>query len=260
MVLFLLYFGLSCLFDLNIHLLTKAMKLQETIETLGRIIKVETLSSIDYNILPNTLVMENSEPFPGYFGHDIPKDSVPRSIFIITDKKYNRVTLSRIIGELKKETGFACDATTGFIRIYTKKYHCIRLNGLSCFDHIARIQALLKDSGIKFAKSKKIHESGRIVLNKYFKIIEVDDGLFKNLVQTEQYFIMIPRKLKWNQFYDITMKIKHNIDNKIFDAAIGYMYRENMIMDFIRIYDKDQSPERMKKIRDMYLHEINRLQ
>jgi len=235
------------------------MKPQETIETLGRIIKEETLSSIDYNIMPNTLVLENSEPFPGYFGHNIPNDSVPRSIFIITDKKYNRVALSRTIGKLKKETGFSCDATTGYIRIYTKKYHCIRLIGLSCFDHIARIQSLLKDKGIKFARAKKIHESGRIVLNKYFKIAEADEGIFKNLVQTEQYFIMVPMKLEWKEFYDITMKIKHNIDNKIFDAAIGYMYRENMILDFVRIFDRDQSPERMKQIRDMYLHEIGRL-
>lgn len=236
------------------------MKPQETIETMGRIVKVETLTSVNYNIMQNTMVLENSEPFPGYFGHDIPKDSVPRSIFIITDKKYKKEKLGRVISSLKKETGFNCDATAGTIKIYTKKYYCLRINGLSCFDHIPRIQSLLKDNGIKFARAKKIHDSGKIVLNKYFKVIEADDNIFKNLVQTEQYFITIPEKLKWKEFYDITMKIKQNIDNKMFDAALGFMYRENTIVDFVRIFDKDQSPERMRKIRDMYLHEVKRLQ
>ena len=229
------------------------------IETVGRIIKLETLVSIDHNIMSNTLVLENNEPFPGYFGHNLPKDTAPRSIFIVLDKKYKEIKLKRIIKSMKKEDIQACDMISGSIKIYTNKYYCLRINNLSCFDQIPRIQSMLKDHGIKFTKAKKIHDKGKIILNKYFIMEEASPGLFKNLAQTEQYFIAIPRKIKWKQFYDITMKIKQNIDNKMFDAAMGFMLRENTIIDFVRIFDKDQSPERMKKIQEMYLHEVDRL-
>lgn len=235
------------------------MKPQETIETMGRIVKVETLTSVSYNIMQNTMVLENSEPFPGYFGHNLPKDSVPRSIFVVMDKKYKKIKLRRIIAKIKRQTANTCDISCGSIKIYTNKYYCLRVNGLTCFDQIPKLQGLLLENDIKFMKAKKIHTSGKIILNKYFKVIEADDNIFKNLVQTEQYFITIPKKPKWKEFYDITMKIKQNIDNKIFDAALGFMYYGNTIVDFVRIFDKDQSPERMKQIRDMYLHEINRL-
>lgn len=235
------------------------MKANMLIETLGRIIKVEALTSIDYNIIPNTLVMENSEPFPGYFGHNMPKDLAPRSIFLITSKKYKDTKLRRIVAEIKAENNQPCDITTGSIRIYNNKYYCLRANGLSCFENIPGLQNALSDKGVRFAKKKKIHAPGRIILNKYFKLEITEQGLYKNLLQPEQYFIPVPRKLKWKEFYDISMNIKNNIDNKLFDAALGYMLRENSIVDFVRIYDKDQSPERMLKIRDMYMSEIQRL-
>lgn len=236
------------------------MKPKVIIETLGRIIKVETLTSIDSNIIPKTMVLETSEPFPGYFGHNFPKDSAPRSIFLVTNKKYKGIKLKRILIAIQKESGQQCDLVDGSIKIFAKKYYCLRLKGLYCFDQIPRIQRMLIDHGIKFARAKKIEAPGKIVINKNFKLEEIEEGMYKNLDQEEQYFIVIPIKLKWKEFYDITMKIKQNIDNKIFDAAIGFMHRENNIVDFIRIFDKDQAPERMKKIQEMYLNEVNRIQ
>ncbi len=232
---------------------------KEIIETMGKIVKEETLTSVDYNILPKTMVLENSEPFPGYFGTRTPKDSVPRSIFLITAKKYKEDNLKRILAAIKKDLGHSCDITNGSIEIFSRKFDCLRLKGLTCFDHIPKIQNMLLDKGIKFECSKKINAKGRIVLHKYFKIEQSDEGLFKNLVQTDQYFIIIPLELEWTELCDITARIKQNIDNSLFDAAMGYMYRENSIVDFIRIFDKDHSPERMKKIRDMYLNEISRM-
>jgi hypothetical protein len=48
------------------------MKTKE-IESIGVLLKEETLQTVEHYVLENTLVLESIEPFPGYHGQNMPK-------------------------------------------------------------------------------------------------------------------------------------------------------------------------------------------
>ena len=62
------------------------------IETMGSISKVEKLKTLDNNILENTLVLEEIEPFPGYHGANLPTGYNPRAIrFLLISTHYRKL-------------------------------------------------------------------------------------------------------------------------------------------------------------------------
>ena len=70
------------------------------------------------------------------------------------------------------------------------------------------------------------------------------------------YYIKIPNQIRWNTFEKITNSIKHNIDDKNFDAALTTMYDESGICDFVRIYDEQCCNGKLIFIQDKYLEAI----
>ena len=57
------------------------------IETMGSISKVEKLETLDNNILENTLVLEEIEPFPAYHGANLPSGYNPTAVYLVIKKK-----------------------------------------------------------------------------------------------------------------------------------------------------------------------------
>ena len=72
------------------------------IETMGSISKVEKLKTLDNNILENTLVLEEIEPFPGYHGANLPTGYNPRAIYLVNKKKHSTVKILRMTQEIRK--------------------------------------------------------------------------------------------------------------------------------------------------------------
>jgi hypothetical protein len=224
------------------------------IESLGNIIKEETLQSVTFNVIQNTLVLENCEPFPGYHGENLPFESAPETVFLMTPKVCHTETIFRLSSQICKYHNLSFDACPVEITIFNNLYYGIRIRGLKSYTVIADIQGCYMDQGFTFLKYKKIRSSGLIKVEKIFRLEKIDDQIYKDQEDTLTYYLKIPYEFNWNLFKKVTANIKNNLENRNFDAAIGFVYLKE-IMDFVRIYAATDV-SRLKIIRKKYLEEI----
>ncbi|MDI3527495.1 MAG: hypothetical protein PWR03_1678 [Tenuifilum sp.] len=229
------------------------------IESRGVMIKEEKVKSLSEKIYPNTMVLENYEPYPGYYGKNIPTDVIPRSVFLVLIREYDHMFLARTMLKISKERQHPCMATYGTITIDDKKYHCIRIKNLRCFDEIPKIQERFIEYGVDFRRSKTINGMALISIEKTFLLERFDDGIYLDLAGDNKYYFELPVELSWNDFKQITSKVKNNITNNFFDAALGYFWKLEGPQDVVRIYDLKANLERVKEIQDFYLKEIERM-
>lgn len=227
-------------------------------QTRGRIIKEEKIKSLTDRILNNTLVFENYEPFPGYFGINLPEADKPRSIFLVLSKEYDTLFLSRAMQQVGKERKHTCDGASCFIETRNHRYCCIRINNLSCFAEIPLIQEIFQKMGIEMMKYKAIDEDALILVDKTFVLKCIDNGIYSDLDDGMKFYFELPFELKWNDFKVITKNVKNNISNNIFDAAIGFVWLRAGLVDMIRIYDMHCDVQRVIEIRKKYYSEIER--
>ncbi len=228
------------------------------IETFGTITKEEVLHTLQSNILENTFVLESAAPFPGYHGENIPSSPKPHFIFLITKVKYELEKIIRTAREIRKYFPHSFGARPAELHMYNSVYHAIRLNHLEEFKYIAELQKWFEDLGIGFMKKKKFNKPAIIKVTKYFCLEKTEEGILKDLEDPLMHYLEIPGTLPWKIFETITRKIKNNIDNNNFDAAIGFLYIRDII-DIIRIYEKNPGTERLVALRKHYLDEIKKL-
>ncbi len=232
--------------------------METIIETIGYIIKEEYLSSIkDYNFA-NTLVLKNTQPFPGYYGNNLPSNSHSPSFFLLTSKSYSFEEIARISKKVKEIFKYDFNASSGNIFIKANKYNCIRIKYLKSINLISQLQALYIDEGIKFLRIKSVHSQGIIKIHKNFYIKEIDDDIYTDMEEESKCYFELPVLLSISEFKTYTKNIKNNLDNNLFDAACGLFYRSKGIVYVVRIYDKQKDLERIKLIREMYLDEIKK--
>ncbi len=229
----------------------------EHIETLGLLTKEENLATVRHNIIPNTLVLESLQPFPGYHGENIPSDTNPEAVYFITSKKFSTDIIFRTSKKIQKYIHYALDAIPGKIEIYNDKYYCIRIRNLKNYETLPDLQRCFIDEGISFMKSKNIDAPCLISLQKPFIIKRMVDRIYKDLENENTYYLEIPRQISWSLFKKITSVIINNIDNSNFDAAKAFIYYKR-ITDFVRIYTRNPSLQRLEDILDRYNTEIKK--
>jgi hypothetical protein len=228
-----------------------------SIESLGKIIKEETLQSVTFNVIQKTLVLENLEPFPGYNGENVPFKSAPESIFLMTTKQCQAETIFRLSQKICKYHNLTFDACPAEISFFTSSYFGIRIKGLTSYTGIVDIQGCYLDQGFSFLKYKKIRSLGLMKIEKIFRLEKIDEHIYKDQEDSLTYYLVVPYAFSWNLFKKVTGNIKNNLENRNFDAAIGFVYLKEM-MDFVRIYAKTDIP-RLRTIREKYLEEISRI-
>jgi hypothetical protein len=226
------------------------------LETIGTIEKKELLGPVGYD----ELVLESFEPFPGYHGTTVPDTVKPKSLFIITRSKYIEEKIIRITQKIKKEKGLDFDGTPGHVSLYNMLNPCIRIRDLRSFEGVPEILKAYKDEGIEFMTNRKIEPfSGIIKVKKYFLLDPISDEVFHDAEDKNMFYFSIPIQLRFNQFEKITMEIKHTMEEHNFDVALGTIYRRNGLIDMIRLYDHNCTPERLEMIRTKFLNRINKL-
>ncbi len=231
------------------------MSNNEIIETWGSITKEEKVKSLKHNALENTLVLENYEPFPGYFGKNLPTNSLPRSIFIITDKKYEAEDLAVILGRVSRKLQHSCYGTFGYVEIYNNRLYCLRIKNLDCFERIHLIQEYLNEEGVHFHKYQDINENAIIKIYKTFLLQKTEDYLYSDNFEENRIYIEYPFSVNWKEFREITERVKYNMSNNMFDAALGRIWRLKGLTNIIRIYDRNRNSLRMNMIRQLYIRE-----
>ena len=226
------------------------------LETIGTIEKKELLGPVGYS----DLVLESFEPFPGYHGTTVPDSMKPRSLFIITRSKYIEEKIIRVTQKIKKDHNFEFDGTPGLVTLYNMLNPCIRLKNLKSYERVPDIIQAYKDEGIEFMTNRKIEPfTGIIKVKKYFLLEPVSDDIFFDAEDRHIFYFSIPVQLRFNQFEKITMEIKQNLEDRNFDVALGTIYRKFGLIDLIRVYDENRTPDRLEMIRTRFLHAIGKL-
>lgn len=225
------------------------------IESFGAIYKEEHLRSVNTNIMPGTLVLEDTEPFPGYLG-EVPGRVKPFTIFLVTKEKYESEQIYRATQNIAKHFNHRFDAAPSKIIIHNEQYFAIRVRELESFEPITSLQESYIEEGIEFFKEKKIDARGIIKLQKHFTLEKLDEDLFRDIHELEMHYIKIPYNLKWKPFEKISKSVKNNVVFTNYDAALGVIYQRNRLDDVIRIYSDTINLDNLKELKERYLMEI----
>ncbi|MBN1949587.1 MAG: hypothetical protein JW801_00185 [Bacteroidales bacterium] len=236
------------------------MEQNEIIETIGSITKMEDVCSLEKDILKNTLVLRSLNPFPGVkadkgTGNSFEK---PGSVFIILRYRYAPEKINRINKKLLENRITDCYPSSGEIITSNLILPCIRVKKLSSYESIPVIQNFFKRNDLKLMDYQKIQSAARIKIFKHFKLVEIGEGLYRDLNDGEKIYIRVPYSLNWKKFDFISRKIRHGLKNSNFDAALGNIYRFCGPEDVIRIYDQDKSLSRAMELRNHFLKELKK--
>jgi len=230
-------------------------------DTVGTITKKEILVSVEHDT-DKAMVLETLKPYPGYHGTTIPDQLNPRSIFLVTNKKYSGEQIIRATMAIKKGYDEPFDAVPGQITVFNTLTPCIRIKDMKQYGLIDELVKLYRANGIDFMKAKKMSPfAGLIKIRKYFCLEPVVDRIYHDLEMPPMAYLEVPALISWDEFEGITKTIKQNIkDHSNFDAALGVLFTPTEIIDIVRIYHEDINVEEEKLIREKYLEEIARLQ
>lgn len=229
------------------------------IETFGLLTKVEHVRSIDVGCQPKTLVLEITQPYPGYYSvHDIDTDT-PRTVFIITREQYSVEHVIRLGYEAQRQLAHPVDLTPCRISIYADSYYGIRVKQLASFDMLKSLQEMLRNEGVSFMRYRPIDEMASIEIQKLFNLEEVLEGIYQDLDEPGERYIALSEKLDFGQFVKVSKAVKHNIDNPSFDAALAVFFRKHGVIDAVRIFEPNIHLDDLIKIRSVYEEQIRRL-
>lgn len=218
-------------------------------ETFGSLVKEEQLRTVESGIIPNTLVLENLEPFPGYYGA-LPSDRMPDSFFLVITQKESTEKILRLTHIITNNTNIEFEGSPARICIYNDTFYGIRLRGINDYSVLAEIQNHFRDAGINFMKKKKIDAPGTIQIKKIFPIEPLTEKIYKD-AERDMYYLRIDKQVTWSHFKSVTVKVKNNMKGAGFDAALAVIYTRD-VMDMIRIYSKDITKEVLEDIHAKY--------
>lgn len=225
-------------------------------ERYGRMMKLEALVSLTSKMKDNTMVLEAPEPFPGFFSyyHEIPTDSKPHYIYLVTETRYPLETVTRVTQAIQDQFKVNFEAARGTIFISKDVYNVIRIRHIQDYDIIETIQAEYEKAGIVFRKkpAKQIVAEGMISLDKFFVFNELGEDIFLDEGNPDHGYFRVPDSYDWDSFEALTKKVKYNWNEAIFDASFGYYYRRFRINNIVRIYNPGLNEEFLKRVKDAY--------
>lgn len=225
-------------------------------EIYGAVAKEEILKTVDHYILPNSFVLQNLEPYPGYHGSNLPTDQDPDTFFLVTTEGYSAEKIFRVAHNIRSFTKLEFDACPARLCIGNDTYHAIRIRDLNSYEPIEEIQKDMLDAGIVFMKRKDIEATGLIELKKIFRLEEVNENMLKDK-NGIMHYLKIRKQLTWGRFKKITQWVKNNVDDARFDAALAVIYGKD-VHDLVRIYMPNPMIDRLEDIRQKYLEGIQR--
>ncbi len=229
------------------------------IKTIGMIAKEETFISAERLSDCQFRILESVQPFPGYHGKNLPGQENADSYYLLTKKRYNDDKIIRSIMDVKKDIQINFNGTPGTITIQNQIFNLIRIKDVM-FERLPEIIQHIKTSGIEFQKKKKQNQvTALLKIRKFFSMKESVEGIFQDINKKEFSYLQLDDTMHWNAFKSITQKIKYNVDDNNYDAALGHIYCENGLMDFVRIFDRNFKLGKLIYIRKKYLEYQNKV-
>lgn len=229
---------------------------QNHCEVFGSLEKIEQFSTISENIIPGTLVFESPTPFWGYYNEfDSPQvDNSPQYIYIAILKTYAVFDVVRSFQKVQTEFDFEFDAAKAFIRFNDRVYNVIRLRHIKGYSNVKKVQEAFEKNGIAMLNAtgnwKNVHT--HVSLKKVFCLRALDENVYVDACEANHYYLKISQHLSFEQFSDVTRKVKNNWLGTRFDAAMGYYLKEQEVVEIIRIYSESLELSELNEIRKLY--------
>ncbi|MCT4636135.1 MAG: hypothetical protein N4A72_00370 [Bacteroidales bacterium] len=228
------------------------------IELTGHITKLEKLITLSANILPNTMVLENEEPYPGYHNSAFPNSLVPQSVFLITQDRCSMEKVYRATEKVKECISYSFQATPCTIMYNHVKYDGIRIKYIDDISRVEDLQKRYQVNGIFFRKYKKIDGQAYIRVKKPFMLDDFCDDDYKSSVRDNKWFICLEKEIEFDEFDQITRHVKNNVINNNFDAALVSVFKSYSVIDMVRIVG-EMSEKDILEIKSVYNREIMKL-
>ncbi len=231
----------------------------KVIERFGGLVKEEQMSCIEKEFrISKTCLLESTSPFAGYypFKGGIP----PHYIYIILEGNPTFWKVALAVENIRQKVSYPFDAAFCELCISgDRNAFAIRVRDLEEYNHIHDLQLHFAKEGLKLKKNSKVDsETVLIRLEKFFYLVPWEDGMFLGKQQLHHGYFIIPKKLGWEEFKEITKEASTDVNLLYFDAALGYFYENKKIVNMIRIYREQLTRERLKAIMDKYLMLMNK--
>lgn len=233
------------------------MEEQKHCEFFGSLEKLEEFTTLTQNIIPGSLVFESLSPFWGYYNTN-PNDYNPLYIYLIINRTYAVFDVVRAFHNVRHELGFDLDAAKAFVKFNDRFYNAIRVRHLDGYDRIRDIQEGFVRHGISMLmisdNQKKV--TAHVDLKKVFCLSRIGDGLYVDACEKNHAYFEIPKALTFNEFNELTQKVRNNWMESKFDAALGYYLMEQRIVEIVRIYSDKLDVQHLDGIRKLYLQKM----
>lgn len=240
------------------------MENAKTIESLGFVIKKETLSILESEHKFNELILEDLDPYPGFYDHfHIPlneEEKKPRSIFaLIKEMSFEQMDdFIRMTSDIKKQFTAHFDAVMGRIDFQNSLTTCIRIY-MDDYSALPQLIELYKQSGINFLPSRSVKPYiSMINIRKYIVIEQIVPSIYRDTELKDTYYFIVDKYVTWPKFETITKNIRNNNNHKVYDAAQAGYYNQNGIVEMVRIYDQKATLDNLLYLKEKYEIEIER--
>jgi len=226
-------------------------------EQIGKITLQENINPLDRNKIPNTFVVHIPNPLATYYTR-FSEISRPNSVLFLTKNPVSFESILRSTKKINKENKLEIRGAKCELFIGSRKYSGIRVKGITRYSHIEDIQRAYLNEGFEFAKNVRIQENtdALIKVNKFFNLKFISDGIYQSPYNNDRFYIMIPKQLSWNEFRDLTIKIKNNISVTNFDITKGILYENSDIVDMLRVIKPNITIDMVKEIQHKYLEKL----
>lgn len=226
-------------------------------EVYGTLEKLEELSVIKNEVVPGSLVFESLAPFWDYYD-DAPGQSSPLYLYLGIDRDYDVFEITRAAGIIRELFNPELDLAKATISFNDRFFNVIRIRHIQGYSQIRSIQEQLAQQGIRplLINGNWQKQVVKVQFRKIFYLSMMDEGIFFDSSEPNHYYIEVPKHLIFENFIDVTHKVKNNWMGPKFDAALGaYLFRTK-VREIVRIYSEMISLEDLNTIKNLYHHKI----
>lgn len=239
------------------------MTQHQIIEHYGFTLKQEHLVNVNAKCFTDTLVLETTEPFPGYyeFTNYPAKEKLAKTLFLVTEKLYDLAEVQQITDRLYQEYKEDFGASPGTLEVDGETYNCIRIYDFHKYSSVLELQSRYALNGVEYkCSTKKVNGRADIKIHKRYHHKQLAEGIFQDAVYTDQYFIAIPdAKYTLDNFKSITRIVKSNVELH-FDAALTTLECDTGRRWFVRYFDGSDDNielEKLSRLKALYIKSIN---
>lgn len=240
------------------------METSEMLTSLGYVLKREKLASLASNYTYNELILEDLDPYPGFYDHFfVPAnegEKRPRSIFLIIKEMdvCKEDSFIRMTMHVKREHKVDFDAAMAIIQLFNKPTPSIRVF-MDDYDQLPELLAHYKKAGMNFQGRKELKPFQSLIeVRKFFELKCMEQDIYMDLDQSDTYYLRMPAYLGWDDFEQATISIRNNMNHKLYDAAQAAIYEKSGLVDLVRIYDRKADIDSLRLLKQKYLAEFSR--